>query len=1094
MAHLYIATASKASSVLTTLTGNFLDPKALCLVVAKLNHFELFTITAEGLKAFMDVPIYGSIAYAEFFRPAGFAKDLLFFSTESMHFAVLEYNADKGELSTRAKGALMSRVGKPVESGQMGTIDPEARMICLRLYEGLLKLIPVHNARLQDSFDVSLEELNVLDVKFLHKCETPTLAVLHEDPDNAQRSVVLYDVSAADKSITRSRLRMSSVDFEANLLMPVPLAQPGLLVLGQNAVTFFQQDEGRHFTIALPRTAITAVGRVDRDGRRHLLVDHRGGLHMLLLSQSKPDATELKIEALGKVTAASCVSYLDEGVAFVGSHFGDSQVIRLSTEPLSDGTFVEVLDTHTGLGPIGDMCVMTSEHGRSQIVTCSGGQTENTLRIIRNGIGIHQQAVLDMPGVRGIWALAPSLGSQQTVLCVSFAGQTGFLALGGESLDGLEVAGASKAETLCCINVTGDQWLQVTSTSARLIDSVSMALICEWTPPGHATINVCSANTQQVAVAVAATLYCLRVDKGKLVLENSAVLPQEIACVDITPIVEEKATLCMVGLWVDMSVRILSFPALVELHKEVVSADTIPRSAQLVAWGDMAFALCGLGDGCLVSFSLDPLTGALSQPKRVQLGTQPLTMTLFRNATSHSIMVCCDRPAVVHASGRKLVFVNVNMAEVVRMTPINSAAYADSLAFVTREGLVLGQMDDLQRLQITTVHMEDLPVRVAYQSSSKSLCVLTESVPDSDDVPAVGKILLLDEQTFDITDTIKLKPFELGFRVASVRFHDDDNEYYCVGVAEVKAEEPEVHEGRLLVLRVSGGKFVLEAEAPIKGAPFALCMVRGKLVSAVNGKVALFNWRVSEGGRRQLVLEFSHSGYIELLQVASHGDHVLLGDLMRSVSLLAYKPSSSSLEMVACDARDLWVTASAFVDGEHVVAADNNSNIRTWKIGTQPTLPEEHGRLDPLCEFHLGDNINVIQHGSLAMRDGERKDSMLMASVAGALYVAAPLSKLDFDFLQQVQARVLKHVRGVGGLIHEEHRACKTLHNPQRVVGEFSGIGVIDGDLVERLLDLPNATIALIADGLEFLDSEGHVVKANADNLVRRIEDFSRLH
>ena len=47
---------------------------------------------------------------------------------------------------------------------------------------------------------------------------------------------------------------------------------------------------------------------------------------MLLLTQPRSDTTELRMEALGKVVSASSVSYLDEGVAFVGSHYGDSQV------------------------------------------------------------------------------------------------------------------------------------------------------------------------------------------------------------------------------------------------------------------------------------------------------------------------------------------------------------------------------------------------------------------------------------------------------------------------------------------------------------------------------------------------------------------------------------------------------------------------------------------------------------------------------------------------------------------------------------------------------------------------------------------------
>lgn len=36
----------------------------------------------------------------------------------------------------------------------------------------------------------------------------------------------------------------------------------------------------------------------------------------------------LKLEPLGRTPAASTISYLDSGVVFVGSAFGDSQLIR----------------------------------------------------------------------------------------------------------------------------------------------------------------------------------------------------------------------------------------------------------------------------------------------------------------------------------------------------------------------------------------------------------------------------------------------------------------------------------------------------------------------------------------------------------------------------------------------------------------------------------------------------------------------------------------------------------------------------------------------------------------------------------------------
>ena len=60
-----------------------------------------------------------------------------------------------------------------------------------------------------------------------------------------------------------------------------------------------------------------AVGRVDPDGSRYLLGDTLGNLHMLVLSHDSQRVVGLKMEALGRISAPSTISYLDSGVVFV---------------------------------------------------------------------------------------------------------------------------------------------------------------------------------------------------------------------------------------------------------------------------------------------------------------------------------------------------------------------------------------------------------------------------------------------------------------------------------------------------------------------------------------------------------------------------------------------------------------------------------------------------------------------------------------------------------------------------------------------------------------------------------------------------------
>lgn len=69
------------------------------------------------------------------------------------------------------------------------------------------------------------------------------------------------------------------------------------------------------------------------------------------------------------------------------------------------------MESFTNLAPILDMCVVDLERqGQGQLVTCSGAFKEGSLRIIRNGIGIQEHASIDLPGIKGMWALTVASG------------------------------------------------------------------------------------------------------------------------------------------------------------------------------------------------------------------------------------------------------------------------------------------------------------------------------------------------------------------------------------------------------------------------------------------------------------------------------------------------------------------------------------------------------------------------------------------------------------------------------------------------------------------------------------------------------------
>ncbi|NWH83156.1 DDB1 protein, partial [Piaya cayana] len=73
-----------------------------------------------------------------------------------------------------------------------------------------------------------------------------------------------------------------------------------------------------------------------------------------------------------QTSIAECLTYLDNGVVFVGSRLGDSQLVKLNVDSNEQGSYVVAMETFTNLGPIVDMCVVDLERqGQGQVTPIS---------------------------------------------------------------------------------------------------------------------------------------------------------------------------------------------------------------------------------------------------------------------------------------------------------------------------------------------------------------------------------------------------------------------------------------------------------------------------------------------------------------------------------------------------------------------------------------------------------------------------------------------------------------------------------------------------------------------------------------------------
>ncbi|KAF1772263.1 HAD-like domain [Phytophthora cactorum] len=802
------------------------------------------------------------------------AQDWLFIVTQRFQFCVLAYDSATQQVVTKAHGSIRDSIGRSSEIVTSGNIDPEGRLIGMNLYEGYFKVIPIDSGKgiLRDTFNIRLDELRVIDIKFLHGYNKPTICVLYEDY-KAARHLKTYHILLKEK------------DF----------AEGPWSVLIVSSQTIVYHNGSTFHAIPMQSTVIQVYGAVDKDGSRFLLADQYGTLSVVALQHTGKEVSGVHLEVLGETNIASCLSYLDNGVVFIGSTFGDSQLVKL---------------TQTA----------TRTDRPRQIVTCSGADKDGTLRVIRNGIGINEQASAELPGIKGMWSLRETFSAEyDKYLVQSYVSEIRILAIGDEDeMEEKEIPAFTNAKTLLCRNMYGDYWLQVTESEVRLISCTSFSLSSTWSPASGSRITVAAANPTQVAVATSGgVLVYLEVENGQVTEKTTVTMEHEIACVDITPL-----------------------------------ASNDP------------------GDGDV------SMTGSSTHWDMAALRSSLCVVGLWTTSR-----------CLIYSNNNKLLYSNINSKEVNVMCPFDSESFPECLALSSEEELTIGTVDDIQKLHIQTFHLNEWARRIAHDPESHTLGVLTVSftVDDTGEEVDQGYVRLFDDQTFEVLHSYRLDPFETPCSVVVCPFAGDsvNASYFVVGTAYIHEEEAEPHQGRILVFAVTGihgeRKLQLVTEKEVKGAVYCLNSFNGKVLAGVNSKAQLYKWSENTDNEKELVSECGHYGHTLVLYMESRGDFIVVGDLMKSISLLSYKQLDGTIEEIAKDLNSNWMSAVGIIDDDTYVGSETDFNLFTVQRNSGAASDEERGRLETVGEFHLGEFVNRFRYGSLVMQNSSSTSQALAA-------------------------------------------------------------------------------------------------------------------
>lgn len=624
-------------------------------------------------------------------------------------------------------------------------------------------------------------------------------------------------------------------------------------MLAETSITYVDDIHGDVLSSPLD-VATQFVAWTQIDSQRWLIADDGGKLYLLmLLLEHEGEVTGWKLDSIGETSRASVLVYLNDGYMFVGSHQGDSQVLKIQEQG------IDTVQTISNIAPILDFTIMdmgnragegqTNEYssGQARIVTGSGAFQDGSLRSVRSGVGLEDQGSLgNMDHATDLFSLQSSIpGDRVDTLVASFVSETRVFQFraDGEVDESAEYKSFSLSEaTLLAADLPDGRLIQITGSIVRLIDSENGMVLSEWSPAIEQAITAASANNYHLALSIGG-LEAVSLDlTSNLEVKARRQYAEEgqIACIHVSHISSE---ICIAGFWQSAAVLILKIDTLETLQKVVVSDDavSVPRSILLapVLSGQPPTLFIAMANGEVITFALDLANFVLSSKKVMVLGTQQAIFKALPRADGlTNVFATCDHPSLIYGSDGRIVYSAVTAENASCVCSFDSEAYPDAIAIATQDDIRIAFVDTERTTHVQTLQVGETVRRIAYSTDLKAFGIGTihRSICRSREI-VKSHFKLADEVLFKELDSYALNEEELVESVIRADIREDSGqlvERFVVGTAYLDDDHDESIRGRIIIFAVtSERKLKVITELPVNGACRALGVIAGNIVAAL---------------------------------------------------------------------------------------------------------------------------------------------------------------------------------------------------------------------------------------------------------------------
>ncbi|KAI2622197.1 mono-functional DNA-alkylating methyl methanesulfonate N-term-domain-containing protein [Hypomontagnella submonticulosa] len=1147
----YIAPIHRPNSVRHALRVNLFPGEDECLILAKTNRLEIWKLEESGTLVHTDTKaVNGTISILQKLRPRDAETELVFVGTDRFHYFTFGWDAAGGKLETiDSFFDIHEKHMRDAQSQDMCAVDPTGRFMVVLLWEGVINVLRMHTVKskrqnLHWMDQIRVSELFIKCTTFLH-VETghPKIAFLYQSrTDIPDSRIVTYRLTADDKNTEVSRFdikdQVDRIDFQdpgASMLIPVGRGEEdqkryivrnastaraqlgGLIAVGETRLLYYDDAAKKEVQTSLRESSIF-VAWAEYDVSHYFIADDYGKLWLLELLLDGAVVTGMQMTKFGETSRANCLVYMGNNILFVGSHYGDSQVFHVNLE---EGR-LDLIQTLNSIAPILDLNVMdmgnregegqtTNEYssGQARIVTGSGVHKDGSLRSVRSGVGLDDVGVLaDMENVRALFSLKSHGAAKTDTLVVSFLTETRIFTFSPDGdVEEVEKFGGMifEEQTLLARNLPNGRLLQVTTSSALLVDLESGVVVSTWKPAEGQITNV-SANDEWLLLAVdGRVLLSIQVQQDLVRVEhNDLEEKDQVACIHLPP---EYPSIGVVGFWKSGMISIIDLKNLQSIHGEVVRRKdnnaSIPRDIALAQVlpphlaGPTLFV--AMEDGFVVTFNVSKTDFSLSGRKSVVLGTQQAGLKLLPRADGiYNVFATSEHPSLCYAAEGRIVYSAVTADDATCVCPFDAEAFPDSIVVATEKEVKISLIDVERRTHVQTLPMGQTVRRIAYSRNERAfgLGCFNRYIKNNEEI-VTSSFKLVDEVIFkQLGDDIlldsshRVEMIEAVIRAELSDSYGNMVERFLIGTsylddAQSTAGEDAVR-GRILIVGVDKerGPYVV-GKRHLKGACRALGVMGDKIIAALAKTIVAYSYHETSSTTAEMTKIASYRPATYPVDLAIEGNIIAVADLMKSITLVEYVPSNegstkAKLVEVSRHYQSVWATAVCHVDGDSWLESDAQGNLLVLRRNLDGVTIEDKRRMEVTSEINLGEMVNKIRKITVdASENAAVVPRAFLGTTEGGVYLFGLVSPKYQDLLMRFQNKLAEAVETTGNILFSRYRSFR--NEERESDGPFR---FIDGEFLERFLDIDEKTQAEICAGLG----------PDVEDMRNLVEELKRIH